>query len=878
MKKHFLRSTLCVLLACTLAIAAVFPAFAGTPAEDAHLHFNADGRFRILNFSDIQDDESLDSRVKDFIPRAVYNACPDLIVLTGDNIYGSSVGSGMTDAAIAQYMDIFQSLGVPVAIVFGNHDDNGNALSKEEQMEIYNRYGVSISYDEGSSMSGCGTYNVPIYGSTETDKVKFNLWMFDTGSSINNSISGKYDYMRPNQLNWYKAKSNELKAANGGVCVPSIAFQHIIVNDIYKALKQVSSGTSGAVKYNSKYYVLPDTAVPGSIMREHPCPSDNSNETEFSVLKQQGDVIAIVSGHDHRNMFIVPYQGIDLINTPAAGYYANIVYHGDDDTRGARIIDIDEQTGSYTTEMLFLRDLVGKSEYYSAQSGVTKYVKNIALCVAQSAQYGSIDAAKTAACNRLYTAVDASNGNGVVLWNDLNGGATLEKSTGNHYVVCMGYTITTSADEAMRGLGLCFTGSADASGSPYNGSSVNGLTWNLCNANALAVSGTDGAVDLNAGTGGTAMYFMANYGSSGSPLTDIQIVNTGEFYPIDMSEHADYQLAEAVVGNASGSDYADLNKTAWGDYVYALYRTASAGQTRVPLNTLPLREAVFRANMQLLLPGKTYSEESLTALTSALAQAETILHDIENDGQTTVYDQLALNTAASRIIFCTQQLDSAYTFRLSFDPNGGTCTEQSRMIHFGAACGTLPDAQREGYIFDGWFTQREGGKQKITANTVFAGTNNRTVYAHWTKEPEWITVTFDANGGVCTEESRRIISGTACGTLPAVKRDRYRPDGWFTEREGGEQVTAETVFTGTDDRTLFAHWTKDPSLHMPGDANGDDGVNMRDIVVLQRYLAGGWNVQIELDNADVNADGKVNLLDVMLLRRYLAGGWGVELV
>ena len=63
-------------------------------------------------------------------------------------------------------MNIFQDLGGPVAIVFGNHDDNGKAVSKEEQMAIYSSYGVNISYDEGSSMAGCGTYNVPIYGST----------------------------------------------------------------------------------------------------------------------------------------------------------------------------------------------------------------------------------------------------------------------------------------------------------------------------------------------------------------------------------------------------------------------------------------------------------------------------------------------------------------------------------------------------------------------------------------------------------------------------------------------------------------------------------------------------------------------------------------
>ena len=76
MKTHFLRKTLCVLLACALALPAVFSALAGTPAENAHLHFGSDGRFRILNFSDIQDIESLDSRVKVFLRQAVCAAQP----------------------------------------------------------------------------------------------------------------------------------------------------------------------------------------------------------------------------------------------------------------------------------------------------------------------------------------------------------------------------------------------------------------------------------------------------------------------------------------------------------------------------------------------------------------------------------------------------------------------------------------------------------------------------------------------------------------------------------------------------------------------------------------------------------------------------------
>lgn len=62
-----------------------------------------------------------------------------------------------------------------------------------------------------------------------------------------------------------------------------------------------------------------------------------------------------------------------------------------------------------------------------------------------------------------------------------------------------------------------------------------------------------------------------------------------------------------------------------------------------------------------------------------------------------------------------------------------------------------------------------------------------------------------------------------------------------------------------------------------GDTNEDRTVDLRDVVVIARHLAGGWNVTINAKNADVNADNTVDLKDVVLLRRYLAGGWNVKL-
>ena len=62
-----------------------------------------------------------------------------------------------------------------------------------------------------------------------------------------------------------------------------------------------------------------------------------------------------------------------------------------------------------------------------------------------------------------------------------------------------------------------------------------------------------------------------------------------------------------------------------------------------------------------------------------------------------------------------------------------------------------------------------------------------------------------------------------------------------------------------------------------GDADGDGDVTAADVICLTRYIARGWNVEINALNSDVNRDGAIDLKDVVLIRRYLVGGWGVDL-
>ncbi|MBQ7543252.1 MAG: dockerin type I repeat-containing protein, partial [Clostridia bacterium] len=103
--------------------------------------------------------------------------------------------------------------------------------------------------------------------------------------------------------------------------------------------------------------------------------------------------------------------------------------------------------------------------------------------------------------------------------------------------------------------------------------------------------------------------------------------------------------------------------------------------------------------------------------------------------------------------------------------------------------------------------------------------------------------------------------------LPPVPKKKGYTGAWepYSLVIGG--VTIKAVYTPIDYNT-----TKTIS----GDADGDSEVDLADVVLLSRMLAGGWDARCCTLNMDVNGDGETNLKDVVLLKRYLAG-WDVTL-
>lgn len=346
-----MKKALSLVLAFVLAFAMLIPSSAASEA-DTKLQFNADGNFRIMQIADIQDGFFLTPATKKFIKESVEYADPDLIILSGDNISagGATIGIHAIDktlvkTAINNFMSVFEEIGTPVAVVFGNHDAE-ELVTKEEQMEFYTAYDCCVAIDEGDALYGCGTYNLPIY-SSDGSKIAYNIWMID--SNMYDDVNGGYDYVHKDQLDWYVKTSDALKAQNGGKPVPSMMFQHIVVNEIYDVIIEVPESEKDNYEYvedNGKYYALNRDVYRTGELNEMPCPGTVNGE-QFETVLKQGDVVAMFFGHDHKNSYEISYKGVDLVNTPGAGFGS----YGDEG-RGVRIIDINESTTEYETEII----------------------------------------------------------------------------------------------------------------------------------------------------------------------------------------------------------------------------------------------------------------------------------------------------------------------------------------------------------------------------------------------------------------------------------------------------------------------------------------------------------------------------------------------
>jgi len=95
------------------------------------------------------------------------------------------------------------------------------------------------------------------------------------------------------------------------------------------------------------------------------------------------------------------------------------------------------------------------------------------------------------------------------------------------------------------------------------------------------------------------------------------------------------------------------------------------------------------------------------------------------------------------------------------------------------------------------------GVYTFTVKCIYNGTTKTKQYSV-NVAAGFVTVTFNANGGTCSEKTRKIASGSTIGSLPAPTLSGQVFGGWFTALTGGLRV--DSTYSVNNDITLYARW------------------------------------------------------------------------
>ena len=163
--------------------------------------------------------------------------------------------------------------------------------------------------------------------------------------------------------------------------------------------------------------------------------------------------------------------------------------------------------------------------------------------------------------------------------------------------------------------------------------------------------------------------------------------------------------------------------------------------------------------------------------------------EIESDNE--------VNTTGDRTLYAHW---TAGSITVTFDPTGGISDKLSKTTFFDETYGDLPEPTRTGHTFAGWFSEDNGGGNKITNETEVKNPNHHILYAHWAINQ--YTITFEVNGGSkcepITQDYNTLI------VFSEIKKTGYTFLHWCSDPELDIEYTETTV--PAEDITLYAKW------------------------------------------------------------------------
>ena len=287
-----------------------------------HLSKPADRDFVILNLTDPQLSDGEWGEVNHnslvmtkTVETLVSRIRPDLITVSGDIAWAKHMLS------YRNFADFLDSLGIPWAPVWGNHD---NQCGEEEVDRVANEYLTHplCLYEKGDPSLGNGNYVIRI---EEDGRPVTAIFMMDSHDRMPyETLSGEealgWAKLIPEQLNWYR---EQIAALEKDGCRDSALILHIppygyklAADAAFRAGVDKNAMTPddcrGTRFWNDDY------ADAYGVQHEgigcYPC-----NDGVIDLISILGSTKHIIAGHDHINNTVIPYRSIKLVYSLKTG-------------------------------------------------------------------------------------------------------------------------------------------------------------------------------------------------------------------------------------------------------------------------------------------------------------------------------------------------------------------------------------------------------------------------------------------------------------------------------------------------------------------------------------------------------------------------------
>lgn len=316
---------------------------------DGNWTFYTDRDLKILQFTDVHIGGGVMSLKKDkkalnAVAAMITAEKPDLVILTGDNVYPVPFQAGTINNGIATDMVItlLEKLGVYYTVCFGNHDSE--LYSDYTREEIANKYAnpelkYSIFQKGPENIDGFGNQVIKVKNSKGI--VTNAYFVIDSHDYTDGDILGiqwKYDNIHENQIEWYKENVLAIDKANKAIdpdypMFPSLCFFHIPIEEYDIAWKEYKANgykDTENVKYFAGGYYEDDEKVCCGV---HP-------ENFFETALELGSTKGMFCGHDHINNASIEYKGIRLTYGMSVDYLAYIGIDKKGAQRGCTVITL----------------------------------------------------------------------------------------------------------------------------------------------------------------------------------------------------------------------------------------------------------------------------------------------------------------------------------------------------------------------------------------------------------------------------------------------------------------------------------------------------------------------------------------------------------